>query len=642
MLVRTGVVSPVKYQFYLLPVFLFLFWILRYINLPLKPKISSISILGLALLLTIGIVVGEASKVEDVSYGSDECVFEVLSIPEVKNGRISVGARLINHEKEPQVLLNVEGDDAERLLLPGNILQVKTSVFMPERINLQGVFDYQGYLKNEGIQGVTYTSVDKLILRATKNDLITRVKRCVYFVRCDIREILIQSINDYDSRSILEALILGDRSGIDNELSDQYARLGLLHVLAVSGMHVGFVFILLSGLLKLYLKYIKKGVFPLLVFGILVLCSYAIISGGAPSVCRAAFMFSLIWIGSCLKKKYSVLNAVFASAFFLCLFDPSNIFRLSFQLSYAAVIGIILLYPVLRRIYRFSYKGLNIIADIVNVSLAAQIATFPLMIYHFGYWSPLSLLVNIPMAVLIPFYLYSGWVIVFLSFLFNSIPFLPGLLERIIFWQHQIMDTIFSSRFVFNFPRPDSLAILIFGIGIIFLINLLASGNKRAFRIVAISMFSFLIIQTLTKQYFNAEQKIKLVRLNDELFVLDSKMNIATHVSGSSMEVSDFERSLLNSVNRSSGGCGDIEIYKGKTNHKSTLLVSRNKNELYKYYLINEELDSGMLKDICKVNPDAVILSEDHLQDSMLITAIEEKRINILTLARFQSLTLTR
>ena len=187
------------------------------------------------------------------------------------------------------------------------------------------------------------------------------------------------------------------------EVKQAYATAGAMHVLAVSGLHVGIIFLILNTLLSIF-DTSKKGRVVKAIILLIGLWSYALITGLSPSVLRAATMFSFVIMGTVLNRKSSIYNTLAASAFFLLLINPKLLFEVGFQLSYIAVIGIVYLQPLIyKRIYT-RWWLLDKIWAITAVSIAAQIATLPLILYYFNQFPVyfmLSNLIVIPSAVVI-------------------------------------------------------------------------------------------------------------------------------------------------------------------------------------------------------------------------------------------------
>ena len=225
------------------------------------------------------------------------------------------------------------------------------------------------------------------------------------------------------SLSLVSALTLGYRSLVEEEVSETFRRAGISHIMAVSGLHVGIVSLLAAGLLGLLFPRWRRW-HPLPV--ILIIWLFAMVSGMTPSVTRASLMFSFLNIGRMAGRHVHPINSLFASAFFILLFNPLIIYTPGFQLSYSAVAAILLFYRPMVRLVEFSGAIMHYAWSMVVVTLLAQAGTLPFLLYHFGTVSPYSLLTNffaIPLATLI----------IMTGFTFLLLP-QPGVAAEIIGW----------------------------------------------------------------------------------------------------------------------------------------------------------------------------------------------------------------
>ncbi|WPP49933.1 ComEC/Rec2 family competence protein [Catalinimonas niigatensis] len=263
-------------------------------------------------------------------------------------------------------------------------------------------FDYRQFLIYQHIYHQHYLPKDQWtsIGSNISNPLIS----FAYTARSRCRQVFAQGISDPQARGIAQALVLGIKTELDDEIRNAYAAAGAMHVLAVSGLHVGIIYLVLSFLLK-PLEHIGKGGHVLkAVLCLLALWAYALLTGLSPSVMRAALMFSFIIVAEATRRQTNIYNTIAASAFFLLLFDPYLLMSVGFQLSYLAVLGIVYLQPKIYRWFNPENRWLDWLWGLTAVSIAAQLATFPLGLYYFQqfpiyFW--LSNIIVIPAAYLI-------------------------------------------------------------------------------------------------------------------------------------------------------------------------------------------------------------------------------------------------
>lgn len=226
---------------------------------------------------------------------------------------------------------------------------------------------------------------------------------------------------DEKAVSLLKAVCLGDRSLLSDELRLAYSQAGGMHLLAVSGLHVGLIWWVLQLCTAWMVPLLRNGLGQmLLVVGLL--WFYAYVTGFSSSVCRSVTMFSFFSIGRMRGEGISTLNVIFASAFLLALIDPIRIMDVGFQLSYTAIAGIMCIFPLSLKLLRPRQRFLRWIWQAASVSLAAQLATAPLVIYYFHQFPIYSLITSI---IAIPL------LTILMTLFVCSIPFLvAGVLER--------------------------------------------------------------------------------------------------------------------------------------------------------------------------------------------------------------------
>ena len=235
--------------------------------------------------------------------------------------------------------------------------------------------------------------------------------------------------------AFIKALLLGQRQDITADVYEDYAKAGAVHILAISGLHIGILLLILQFIMK-PLLYFRHGKFVRLLLILCVLWSFAIIAGLSPSVVRAVMMFSMFAIVRGLKRTSNSLNTLAVSAFILLLVRPEFCFDVGFQLSYAAVASIIIVKPVLDKWWRIKHWIGNWFLDLLKVSIAAQIGVLPLSLYYFHQFPGLFFVTNI---VVIPcLIVILGLGILMLVLIGIHQP--PDLLIQILSWFIQLMN----------------------------------------------------------------------------------------------------------------------------------------------------------------------------------------------------------
>ncbi|TFH26964.1 MAG: ComEC family competence protein [Bacteroidia bacterium] len=199
---------------------------------------------------------------------------------------------------------------------------------------------------------------------------------------------------DEEELALLKAVCLGDRASLTEDMRQSYGAAGGMHLLAVSGLHVGLIWWVLQGATRWMVRKARSELYrTLAVVGML--WFYASVTGFSASVCRSVTMFSFFSAGRLLGQRTHVLNGIFVSALILVVIQPSRLMELGFQLSYAAILGIVSFYPFFRSLFSLKYRILRWLWEAASISLAAQVLTAPLVIYHFHQLPVYSLLTSI-------------------------------------------------------------------------------------------------------------------------------------------------------------------------------------------------------------------------------------------------------
>ena len=254
-------------------------------------------------------------------------------------------------------------------------------------------FDYRKYLANKNIYHTHYLPPTHYHVLDSGQQSEWDPQVWGIRIRAYGRNLIETYLNENASRAIASALLLGIKDNIDDELRAAYAGAGAMHILAVSGLHVGIVFTLLSRLFKLAGRSERSRI---TVFtSLLVLWGYALVTGFSASVVRAVLMFSFINVGKLFRRHNITYNSIGTSAFLLLMYRPQFLYEVGFQLSYLAVLGIVFLYPRWSRLWEPKYWLVRRGWELVVVSVAAQLATAPLAVYYFHQFPNFFLLANL-------------------------------------------------------------------------------------------------------------------------------------------------------------------------------------------------------------------------------------------------------
>ncbi|MGC9092341.1 MAG: DNA internalization-related competence protein ComEC/Rec2 [Bacteroidota bacterium] len=276
---------------------------------------------------------------------------------------------------------------------PGKIYQIHGMLSLPEPARNPGELDYAAYLKMRDIHALLHADADniQLINKEMHEDPLHAAARAT-------REWCTDVFNRFvggEEGDFLRGLLLGDRSGVDPDVRSAFINAGVIHVLAVSGLHVGIIAAIVFALLDVF----RLPRTPKALATMVTLTFYVILVGAPPSAVRAGIMTSAIVLGHAMERKTSSLNTIAAAALIILTIDTFSIFNVGFLLSFAAVIGIVTLYKPLRGIFgRHAVSGLAWIApvfDLLAVSVAAFIGTFPITAAYFSRVSLVALVANL-------------------------------------------------------------------------------------------------------------------------------------------------------------------------------------------------------------------------------------------------------
>lgn len=247
---------------------------------------------------------------------------------------------------------------------------------------------YKNYYSFKGVYGKQY--VYNYVSLDTIENVWYKIDRFRALVSGKISSI---DTSKTQATALMQAITVGDKSELSYETKNDYKNAGVSHLLAISGLHVGIIFAIISTLL-VGLESFNKGSY--IRFGVLivVLWGYAILSGFSPSVLRAVIMFSLFSLGELFFKRKNQLNTLLASAFIILAFDPKAAFDISFQLSYIAMLGIVTLYKPIIYILKINNRVGRWAWSLFAVTTSAQLTTIPIVLFYFGQFSLLGFITN--------------------------------------------------------------------------------------------------------------------------------------------------------------------------------------------------------------------------------------------------------
>lgn len=301
-------------------------------------------------------------------------------------------------------------------------------------------FNLRKYLANRNIYHQVYLTEDKWIFLRHSNSYSIKA------MALNIREVMINKLWEHGLKdqefSVASAILLGYDDKLDADLRSQYSGTGAMHVLSVSGLHLGIIYMIIAFLLGFLNK--KQSTRLIKMFLVLIfIWAYAIVTGFGPSVLRSAIMFSIMNIGDTLRLSKNTYNTLSVAAFLILVFDPNALFDTGFQLSFGAVLSILLFQKPIGEIWKPKNVFIRYFWELTAVSLAAQIGTSPVAVYYFNQFPNYFLLTNwvvIPISFIIlclgfGFYLFfwipflSDWIAWLLSLSIRLMNSSVGLIE---------------------------------------------------------------------------------------------------------------------------------------------------------------------------------------------------------------------
>ena len=412
-----------------------------------------------------------------------------------------------------------------------NYYQTKVYINKVESPKNDFQFDYAKYLARKGIYYQSFATDE--ILEAPKKTLTISEK---------IRQKRLEILNTIDGsklpkreREFLKGIILADRTEMDAEMVSDFSKSGLVHFLAISGTHLAIIFWLIL--------YLLKPIFPAkfrkipIVLSLLFIWSFTIFIDYGSSVVRSCLMITAYYSFVLLQRKPDLLHAMAIAGFAILIFDTHQVFDVGFQLSFVAVFGIFWLNtPILKNLPRPKNKIQDFLFNVVSMSLAAQIATLPLVIFYFHQYSFLSIVANVIivpfseiiiifsllMTVLFAFKLEFSW----LSFIYEKL--VDFLLKSIHFFADQ--DWFFIKNIPLNWVELIILFVVIF-----LLRGLFLHQSKTMLRFLGIALLFFMVriivdfyqfkkTETLVVENFNQKTIIQKEG-NRAIFGVDKKSN---------------------------------------------------------------------------------------------------------------------
>ncbi len=410
-------------------------------------------------------------------------------------------------KSEGKVLIYFAKDSLQPVLKYGDKILLNKNLQHIKNSGNPGAFNYQRYAAFQSVFHNVFLQSKDWVLLNDKN--INWFRQFIFTSRAAILAVLQKNIpQGKDELGIAEALLIGYTNDLDKDLVQAYSNTGVVHIIAISGMHLALIYGLLVWLFA-KIPFINKSKIAQVVLILSCLWLFALLTGAAASVLRSAVMFTFIAVGKNLSKQSSIYNSLAGSAFVMLCYNPYFLWDVGFQLSYLAVVGIIIFQKSIYNWFYIKNKLLNEIWKLMAISLAAQVLTFPVCIYYFHQFPNLFLITNIVAVPLSGVILFTEIGLV----AFSWIPFVGTYLGKIVGWMVWVMNSIILKVSQISFAVWDNIPSTIATTWLLYAVVIgigmwLLNKNKKAFRLAIVCLFAFVLLQAYGNWQIKKQQKI--------------------------------------------------------------------------------------------------------------------------------------
>lgn len=465
-------------------------------------------------------------------------ISEILKSNQFSNRYIATVLRVDGKPATGKLLVNIRLDPGHQQLQIDDeiILNHKVKPINPPLNPHQ--FDYKKYLENLGIYHqisvlpqdyikIGHTSKTWVgIASNTRNHIIAKLKSSNF---------------GGDELGVVQALLLGQRTDISEETYTNYQKAGAVHILAVSGLHIGILLLLIQFLLH-PLKHLPNGRVLTLLLAVILLWGFAFLAGMSASIIRATTMFTFVAYALYLNRPGNSFNILALSVLFIFLFiDPNLLFQVGFQMSYAAVFAILWIYPLLQKLWFPKNRIVRYFWQLLSVSIAAQLGVLPISLYYFHQFPGLFFISNLVIIPTLGLILGIGILIILLS-LINLLPKqLAWLYNEAISLMNNLIGWVAEQEiFIFTSISFDFRQLLLSFLMIALFINALTNFNYRriAYFLISLSCFQGWTIY----QNFESAEKTEVIILHQ------TKNSILLNRNGKELTVLSNEPDKLKSL----------------------------------------------------------------------------------------------
>jgi len=283
----------------------------------------------------------------------------------------------------------------------------------------KGEFNYRNYLRHQNIYHILSIKKDGSMVKQLDKNVGNPLKSFAFRIRHKMRDVIVKNLSPF-SAGILNAIILGERQNLPAYVRDTLVYSGTVHIIAISGLHLGIVvFIIL-----LILKIIKIPRKPRYILTILLLIVYCVLTGANTPVMRATIMAAMLLLGYFFEREGNIYNALSLAALIILAVNPWQLFEVSFQLSFLSVVSIVWLSPKIKSIFPEKLNKIpwiRFLISVFSVSFAAWLGLLPLIAYYFGILSPITILANMIIVPYMTIIVASGFSLALIGILIPSL-----------------------------------------------------------------------------------------------------------------------------------------------------------------------------------------------------------------------------
>lgn len=541
-----------------------------------------------------------------------------------------VGPDTGQRPKPIKVLCYLSKDSLSVNLKYGDIISFSSKLTVPKGPLNPGEFDYGKYLGQNGIDYTSYINGNswKLIGYKPANPIIAIAGN----IRNTMLGMLKQNGLSGNNYAVAAAVLLGYDDFMENDLKQDYIMAGAMHILCVSGLHVGIIFLVINFLLG-FLRNNRRNNILKAILLLISVWAYATITGLSPSVQRASLMITVFIFGNLLNRDRDTYNTLAISALILLLINPQLIFNVGFQLSYVAVIGIVTFHQPIYKLIYFKNPIIDKIWSITVLSFAAQLATFPIATYYFHFFPPWFWLTNL-------FTFPLSFMIIATGLAFVATSWIP-IVSQLTGWL--LSGMIFLLNFVVGlvkhlpFPGIDHIHTsmpMVFLLYLLFVLTFIMLTKKKPDMLIPVVMVVAIIFGLVTNHQYNVLNQKKLVvyciNKHSTYDFIDGKHHVLLADSALTNEKGKIDYHLKNS--RTQWGIDDISHPIPKNATIVNNMLYTNGNFLF-FNDIRIFINDGSKKfhpTKSKLHLDMVIISGKKSTDiKLLLTVFDFKKVVI-------------